>query len=65
MIELDGKRLPWTEALTVAGLIEQQALPATRLIVHINGEIVPRDDYCQRLIADGARVKTIKLMSGG
>lgn len=65
MIELNGERLPWNESMTVAGLIEQQALPAYRLIVHINGEIVPRDDYGQRLIADEAQVKTIKLMSGG
>jgi len=55
----------WEEGLTVSGLLERFRYTFPHIIVSINGEVVPREEYPTRVIPDGADVRVIHLIAGG
>ena len=58
-------KIEWQEDLTVSALLERLRYTFAHIIVKIDDQIVPRDDYPTRLIPDGARVWVIHLIAGG
>jgi len=55
----------WEEGLTVSGLLERFRYTFPHIIVSINGEVVPREEYPTRVIPNGADVRVIHLIAGG
>jgi len=55
----------WEEGLTVSGLLEKMHYTFPHIIVSINGEVIPREEYPTRTIPDGADVRAIHLIAGG
>ena len=66
MIRVNNRdEVEWEEGLTVSGLLEQFRYTFAHIIVKINGEVVPREEYSTRAIPDGADVRVIHLIAGG
>ena len=66
MIRVNNRdEIEWEEGLTVADLLERFRYTFAHIIVKINEEIIPREDYPTRTIPDGADVRVIHLMAGG
>jgi sulfur carrier protein len=55
----------WEEGLTVSALLERFRYTFPHIIVKVNGEVVPRDDYPTRTIPDDTDVWVIHLIAGG
>jgi len=55
----------WEEGLTVSGLLERFRYTFAHIIVKVNGEVVPREEYPTCTISGGADVRVIHLIAGG
>ena len=58
-------KVEWEEGLTVSALLERFRYTFPHIIVKVNGEVVPREEYPARTIPDDADVWVIHLIAGG
>jgi sulfur carrier protein len=65
MIKVNGDSLEYVQGMTVKTLLQLRNFVFPLLIVKVNGALVPRDQYAQTEVPDGAVVDVIHLMSGG
>jgi len=61
----DRDEVEWEEGLTVSDLLERFRYTFPHIIVTIDGEVVPRDEYPTHAIADDADVRVMHLIAGG
>ena len=50
---------------TMAALLSSRELDASRVVVELNGKILPRDDYATAKLADGDVVEIVQFVAGG
>jgi sulfur carrier protein len=55
----------WEEGLTVSALLERFRYTFPHIIVKVDGEVVPREEYPTRTIPDDVDVWVIHLIAGG
>jgi len=55
----------WEEEITVSDLLDRMRYTFPHIIVKVNGEVVPREEYDTYAIPDGADVRVIHLIAGG
>ena len=67
MIEiiLNGTPRQLTAPLTVAALLEAEALTGKRVAVEKNGEIVPKSQHAATQLAAGDRLEIVVAVGGG
>jgi thiamine biosynthesis protein ThiS len=58
-----GREVP--EGQTLLRLLDSLGLPAPRVAVERNGEIVPRDLYPETALAEGDRIEIVQFVGGG
>jgi thiamine biosynthesis protein ThiS len=61
----DRDEVSWEEGLTVSNLLERLRYTFAHIIVKVNGEVIPREEYHICTIPDGADVWVIHLIAGG
>jgi sulfur carrier protein len=61
----DRDEIAWEDGLTVSALLGQLRYTFPLIIVKIDGEVIPREDYPTRAVPDGADVRVIHLIAGG
>ena len=54
-----------TQAKTIRELAQELDLPATGVAVAISNEMVPRDEWENTIIAEGADIVIVKAICGG
>ena len=54
-----------TQAKTIRELAQELDLPATGVAVAISNEMVPRDEWENTIIAEGADIDIVKAYCGG
>lgn len=64
-ITVNGASHSFEEPLGVAGLLEKIGLVGKRIAVERNGEIVPRSQFAETLLADGDRLEVVVAVGGG
>jgi sulfur carrier protein len=62
---VNGEPQELDAGLTVAALIEKLQLNGRRIAVEIGREIVARESYAQRLIAEGDEIEIVHFVGGG
>jgi sulfur carrier protein len=62
---VNGKPLAVSAGTSVADLLTQLSLAGKRVAVERNGEIVPRSQHAQALLADGDRLEIVVAVGGG
>lgn len=65
MIKLNGREFRWNGSLTVKEILEINKFVYPKIIVMINEEFIPPEDYENTSIKDGDDVKIIHLLAGG
>ncbi len=65
MILINGKEHEWSETLTVQRVLEIKKYTFPKIIVKINGKLIPKHEYASTLIYDGDEVQVIHLLAGG
>lgn len=58
-------RLPWREDMTVSDLLDRLRYTFPRVVVTIDGVLVPHHAYNDTQVPDGADIRVIHLMAGG
>jgi len=64
-ITVNGRPKELTAATSVAGLLEALELDSARVAVELNREILPRDRFADRLLADGDTLEIVQFVGGG
>ena len=65
MIIVNGQAVEWRKDLSVSELLRCCNYSFPLIIVKVNGEHVEKLSYQSYMVADGANVEVIHLMSGG
>ena len=64
-IRLNGEARQVPKDLTLLSLLDWLALPADRVAVERNLEIVPRDQWGETKIGEGDRLEVVHFVGGG
>jgi len=64
-IQLNGESREVPDGLTLAALVEWLKLPADRVAVERNLEIVPRGQWLETLVGAGDRLEVVHFVGGG
>lgn len=65
MIKVNGKDSEWKEGLTVQDILEQKKYTFPKIIVRVNGSIIPPEEYSRTIIYDGDDIIAFHLLAGG
>jgi thiamine biosynthesis protein ThiS len=66
MIRVNNRdRVEWEEGLTVSDLLQRFRYTFVHIIVKVNGEVIPREEYATCTIPDAADVWVVHLIAGG
>ena len=64
-LKINGEPRQFSEALTVAGLIDQLGYTGKRIAVERNGEIVPKSQHATTALAAGDQLEIVVAVGGG
>ena len=65
MIKVNTEDSAWHPGMTVRALLDEKLFTFRHIIVRVNGEFVPEEDYENLLIRDGDDILVLHLMAGG
>lgn len=65
MIRLNNRESDLKEGITVEELMKLKNFTYSRIIVSINNNFIPEEEYASTVIHDGDDVKALHLMAGG
>lgn len=65
MIKVNTKDYPWRSDLTVQQLLDEKAYTFRHIIVRVNGNYVPEEQYQTYTIKDNDDVLVLHLIAGG
>jgi len=64
-ITINGEPRDLVESLSVEELLRTLAVPAGRVAVEVNEEVVAREAYAARRLAAGDRIEIVHFVGGG
>ncbi len=62
---INGAAREFEHAISVSALIQDMGLGGKRIALERNGEIVPRSQFDQQMLADGDRLEIVVAVGGG
>lgn len=65
MLKVNGSEMALPPDFTVAKLLARMRLPADRVAVERNGNIVPRKMFSAVMLEEGDRVEVVSFVGGG
>ena len=64
MVKVNGEELA-AVGMTVAEYLASTQYDAKRIVVEVNGDIVPKAKYSETVLQDGDRVEIVSFVGGG
>jgi thiamine biosynthesis protein ThiS len=65
MIEVNGRKLPWEEGMTVKTVLARMNYTFPMIIVRVNGELVDKKEWETHAVPPGAVVPARPHIAGG
>jgi len=65
VIKVNTDDHPWQSGMTVRNLLDEKVFTFRHIIVRVNSEYVPEEDYENYVIQDGDDIIVLHLMAGG
>lgn len=65
IITVNGNVIDWFEGMTVTDVLSVMNYTFKLLVIHVNEDVIKRDEWPETKVPAGADVKVIHLMSGG
>lgn len=65
MIRVNGQEEVWEENLTIQDYISRHGYRTNHIAVEKNGNIVPKREYADTVIADGDQIEVVSFVGGG
>ena len=62
---VNGDEKDFDSAISLAALIDQLELPATRIAIELNREVVRRSDWGATMLKDDDRIEIVHFVGGG
>ena len=62
---INGEVRQLDSSISVSALLEQMQLGGKRIALERNGEIVPRGQFAQQMLADGDKLEIVVAVGGG
>lgn len=62
---INGARREFDHTISVSTLIQDMGLGGKRVALERNGEIVPRSQFTQQMLADGDKLEIVVAVGGG
>jgi thiamine biosynthesis protein ThiS len=62
---VNGDEKEFSPEISLAGLITQLDLPAPRIAIELNREVVRRSDWGGTMLKDGDRIEIVHFVGGG
>ncbi|HNP27343.1 MAG TPA: sulfur carrier protein ThiS [Nitrosomonas sp.] len=64
-LTINGETRQFDQPITITQLIDQHNLQGKRIAIERNGEIVPRSQFSEQLLAEGDRIEIVVAVGGG
>ena len=64
-LTINGEIRQFTQALSVAALIDEMGFTGKRIALERNGEIVPRSTFASQQLSDGDKLEVVVAVGGG
>jgi len=64
-ITVNGQMVDIESPMTVEQLLDTVDVPPNYLAVEVNADVVPREEYTQRMVQAGDDVEVVTLVGGG
>jgi sulfur carrier protein len=64
-ISINGALQQFDSPISITGLIEHMQIGKKRIAIERNGEIVPRGQFDQQMLADGDKLEIVVAVGGG
>ena len=67
IVTVNGEATELPEGSTVAAIVKRMDLPGIRrgIAVAVDAEVVPRAEWDERVVGEGARVEVVSAVQGG
>ncbi len=65
LIKINGEQYDGRDEMTVAQLLEDLDIKSQRVAVELNLDILPKDQYDARLLAEGDELEIVNFVGGG
>jgi thiamine biosynthesis protein ThiS len=65
MICVNEEEMEWQAGMTVQDVLDRRRYTFPLIVVQVDGQLVPKEEYASYQVPDGADVKVIHLISGG
>ena len=62
---VNGDEKDFSSPISLAGLIEELDLPASRIAIELNREVVRRSDWGGTMLEDNDRIEIVHFVGGG
>ena len=62
---INGEQKDFSSAVSLAELVEQLDLPAARIAIEVNREVVRRGDWGGTMLKDEDRIEIVHFVGGG
>ncbi len=62
---INGEERDLPDGLTVAGLLDQLALPTSRVAVEVNKDLVPRARHAEHALHADDHIEVVTMVGGG
>lgn len=64
-MKVNGKEFKFTEGMTVDSLIDILKLNKDKLVIELDGEIIPKEDFFKTNLKESNIVEVISFVGGG
>ena len=64
-IQVNGEARSYEETLTIAQLLQLLGVPTETVLVECNREVLPREQFDTRVIAEGDELELVRFVGGG
>jgi sulfur carrier protein len=64
-VSINGAARDFSQTISLAELIQEMGLGGKRIALERNGEIVPRSQFFQQMLADGDKLEIVVAVGGG
>lgn len=64
-ITLNGEEREINENINIAALLESNGIEPDKTVVEYNGEIVPKEQFGEKIIEAGAVIEVLRFVGGG
>ncbi len=65
MIEVDEKKMQWSEGMTIASILEQVEDAKFCSVVRLNGRLVSSPKFFETIVPDNSILQLLPLVAGG